>query len=65
MLASRVVERLKKLSSLQKLNFDNTSQQKHAKLGMNLFNPCPILLDFFTLFQIFCSGLPEQTNFWP
>ena len=35
-----------------------------AKGGIKLFLSDPFLLDLPTLFQIFCPGLCEQTNFW-
>ena len=42
-------------SPFQKLNFLNDSQ-KHAKVDIKHFLPCPILLDFSALFQVFCQG---------
>ena len=31
--------------------------EKHAKVVIKLLLPCPVLLDPYTLFQIFCRGL--------
>ena len=45
----------------QKLNLENKIK-KHAKLDIKRFQSCPILLDFFTLFQIFCPRL-KTSNF--
>ena len=38
--------------------------KKHAKVDIKLFLPCPVLLYFSILFQIFCPRLSEQTKFW-
>ena len=42
-------------SPFQKLNFGNSSQ-KTRKSRYQIFLPCPVLLDFSILFQIFCPG---------
>ena len=47
-------------ASFQKLNVDN-SCQKNTKLDITFSKSCLILLHFFTLWQIFCLGLSEQT----
>ena len=61
--------------SLQKLNVDN-SCRKHTKLDIRFLKSCPILLYFFTLYQIvwivrgnkiFDRNLtqsPSHFNFW-
>ena len=43
-------------SLFQKLNFGN-SNQKHAKVDVKLFLSPPVLLEFYWMFQIFCSRL--------
>ena len=36
----------------------------HEQVDIKLFLPCPILLDFSILFQIFCPGLSALANVW-
>ena len=50
-------------SSSQKLNFCNTSQKIHKSRYQSIV-VCPILLNFFTLLQIFCPRLSTEIHFW-
>ena len=38
--------------------------KKHAQLGITFLKSCPIILYFFSLYQIFCLGLSKETYFW-
>ena len=51
-------------SPLHKFTFGRRSKKKNAKKDIELVLSGPFLLDFSFLFQIFCLGFSEQTNFW-
>ena len=38
--------------------------KKHAKLDNKLLKSCPTLLDFSTLYQIFCPGLLQNRRYY-
>ena len=54
---------------IQVPTFSSTNQtfatvvKMYVKVDIKVFLPCPILLDLYTLFQIFCLGLSEKTKF--
>ena len=50
-------------SPFQKLKLAITLN-KYAKVDIKVLLSCLILLNFFTLFKIFCPGLSDQRNFW-
>ena len=38
--------------------------KNHTKVNIKIFLPCPVLLNFSILFQVFRPRFSEQTNFW-